>query len=58
MSSMRLPNGKNQQVSLKLPAEIVEALHAIADRESRSLSGQVLHYVKRCLREDADDAGK
>jgi len=55
---MRLPNGKNQQVSLKLPAEIVEALHAIADRESRSLSGQVLHYVKRCLREDADDAGK
>lgn len=60
MPTLRVRSGSNRSVCLSLPGDIVDRLNAIAERESRSLSGQVLYYVKCCLKEEEDagsDAG-
>ena len=50
----------NRAVMLRLPIDVVAQLQTIADREDRSLSGQILHIVKRYFKEQenaGNDAG-
>ncbi len=47
-----MPKIARRAVWVRWPPEIMAALEAIAEKETRSLSEQILHYVKRCLRED------
>jgi len=56
MSPLRARNGANRAVCLKLPTDLVDRLNALAEQESRSLSGQVAHILKGYFRE-VDNAG-
>ena len=39
-------------LSIRLPMELYDIIRSVADTETRSMQRQVLHYIKRCLRED------
>jgi hypothetical protein len=40
----------NDRVLLRIPKGIADLLRATAEKESRTLSGQVLHYLKQAMR--------
>jgi hypothetical protein len=42
-------NNKRQYVTVRLPDDIMAKLKAEAERNTRSLSAQVLHYLKQSL---------
>ena len=42
-------NNKRQYVTVRLPDDIMAKLKAEAERNTRSLSAQVLHYLKQGL---------
>ena len=42
-------NNKRQYVTVRLPGDIMAKLKAEAERNTRSLSAQVLHYLKQGL---------
>ena len=42
-------NNKRQYVTIRLPDDIMAKIKAEAERNTRSLSAQVLHYLKQGL---------
>ena len=44
-----MSNNKRQYVTVRLPDDIMAKLKAEAERNTRSLSAQVLHYLKQGL---------
>jgi hypothetical protein len=46
---LRAPAGNNTGICIKLPTDMVVNLRATADRESRSLSGQIAYYLRQVM---------
>jgi hypothetical protein len=44
---------KERFMTVKLPADIDDALRQVADIQTRTLSAQILHYIKQGLQKDA-----
>ena len=52
----RVSNGANsQQITLKLPEDLLESLRVISEREHRSISGQVTHYLRQVIPSEPKD---
>lgn len=49
-------NAHKRAVNVFLSNDLYDRLEAIADRETRTLTAQVTHYVKRALAADDDPA--
>ena len=42
-------NKKDVVISMRMPSEIHQAIKARAAEESRTIAGQILHYLKQAL---------
>ena len=49
---------KERFMTLRLPPEIDEALRDVADAQTRTLSAQILHYIKQGLQSDTKPKGE
>ena len=46
------PNVKNVFMSIRLTEELREQIKEKAAQNQRTVAGQVLHYINRCLEQD------
>lgn len=53
-----MKNSNIKSVSIRIPDELLQKLHYVADYDGRSVNSQVLHLIRERVKSFEDDHGK
>lgn len=46
-----------KSVSVRIPVELLQELHYVADYEGRSVNGQIIYLIRECIHEFKEKNG-
>ena len=52
-----MKNSNIKSVSIRIPNELLQKLHYVADYEGRSANSQVLYLIRECVKKFEDEHG-